>query len=285
MPHSLAHHKVYRIDQDTTKPNKQGPTRITRKDLPRVAVAKPVAPVYPIRTLPPEIQLMIWSFTFPQPACHTFKLQKQVELNPHTNAIRSWDVIVKPPQWNHDNSMWRHWKKLHSLRNYCFEEVIRAHTTDLLPVDLVLSSGETLSAAAMDVATDLVIFEFDRTKGSKEVEFCWFEHVDLMRLMEIRSKFSNIKKVAIHYKHAHVNCMRPCPFACGCPYPRVLGCDQLSCCPHEVACFLDCFPDLEQFYIITEQRLAAEKLFATKYRSMCSTPYPPVFLRRPLVHP
>lgn len=225
--------------------------------------------VFPIGKLPAELQHMIWGFVFERPACHTFKLLKR---SPPT-LLGFWDVAVKPYSRNLDNSTWKLWKSLHSLKNISFETAFRRYTTDLRPIELELDKGIVRPAAAMDVATDLVIFELARTPGEAD-GFNWYEHADILALDGVRQKFRSIKRVAIHYRNNRKSCLNLCAFCCTCQAPRVLSCEKFSLCPFEVACFLDCFPDLEEFYVIVEPSKAKktrEKAFAAKYRC----PYPP----------
>lgn len=175
----------------------------------------------------------------------------------------SWDLVIKPQRKNSDHSTYHLWKRLHSLKNISFETAFRYYTNNIRPIELELGSGIVRPAAAMDAATDLIIFDFHR--GIGEVAFDWHEHGDLLDILSVRDKFRGIKKVAIHYKDTHPSCEELCPFMCLCP-TGVLGCRKLSHCPFEVACFLDIFPDLEEFYVVVEQRLAAEKRFAAAYR-------------------
>lgn len=115
----------------------------------------------------------------------------------------------------------------------------------------------------MDAATDLIIFDFHR--GAGEVAFDWHEHIDMMDIDNVRHNFRDIRKVAIHYKDTHPSCITLCPFMCSCP-TTALRCKNYSHCPFEVACFLDIFPDLEEFHLVVEQRLVVEKSFGSSYK-------------------
>lgn len=232
------------------------------------AAAQPAAvpaKTFPIGRLPAELQHMIWGFVFKRPACHTFRLHKRSSPQLLPILLTIWDVVVKPQCRNRDYSTWNLWKRLHSLKNISFEKAFRHYTTDLRPIELQVSPDLVRPAAAMDVATDLIIFELTRSPG--EIDgFNWYEHADLLALDLVRQKFRNIKRVAIHYRAAGKSCLSPCAFWCTCQTPRILSCEEFTSCPFEVACFLDCFPDLEEFYVIVEPKKVAEQAFAVKYR-------------------
>lgn len=245
-------------------------TKLNKDD--RLVQAVPTTS-FPLGRLPAELQHMIWGYTFKRPACHTFRLDKRYLDDPTVDelAVVPWDIVLKPHRKNLDNSTWRLWKDLHSLRNISFEKAFRHVTSDIRPIELQIDAETSRPAAAIDAATDLMIFEFKR--GTECDHFAWYDHFPMlpqpvgerMEFYGIRQAFRQVKRVSIHYRAAHPSCSGVGPFLCTCPTP-VMNCKAYSCCPFEVACFLDCFPDLEEFYVIVEQRLAAEKAFAAKYR-------------------
>lgn len=250
-------------------------TRTRHDKTVQTAQEAPVEP-FPIGRLPTELQLMIWDYVLKAPACHTFKLQKRW-LRPPPAIDVLWDVVLKPHQKNADNSAWRRWEELHSLGDTIFKMAFRQFTSTILPIELQVARNQIRPAAAINAATDLVIFEFQRGLGDHQ--FNWFEHSNLnndlppkIELQAIRARFSHIRKVAICYKAIHPNCFQPSPLWCTCPNSLLLSCKDFNYCPHETACFLDSFPNLEEFYVIVEQRRKAEREFASPYRSSSIPP-------------
>lgn len=133
------------------------------------------------------------------------------------------------------------------LANQSFQAGFRRSMIQLQKVNLKTKAGKP-RGAAMDAATDLVIFEFER--GETAPPNAWFERAGIER---VRAKLKPFKRVAVHYKksHALANCRGP--FQCWCPAgPARLNCKQYKACPMEQACFLDCFTELEAFYYVVE---------------------------------
>ncbi|KAL1866851.1 hypothetical protein Daus18300_006554 [Diaporthe australafricana] len=129
----------------------------------------------------------------------------------------------------------------------------------------VKNPGFYQKAAAIDVATDLVIIEHER--GETAPASGWFEHsTPRMHLHSIRQRMSHFRRVAVHYKKSHTYASERGPFQCYCPAAAQLQCYQYKACPVEQACFLDCFENLEEFYYVVEVSGKREMPWYAAYR-------------------
>lgn len=119
--------------------------------------------------------------------------------------------------------------------------------------------------AALDVATDLVIIELERGEGA--ASSAWFEHsTSRMQIDAIRHRMRHFKRVAVHYKKSHSDARDRGPFQCYCPAGSQLQCYNYKACPMEQACFLDCFPNLKEFYYVVEAKNNNEKDWFVAYK-------------------
>lgn len=206
---------------------------------------------------PAEIQQMIWAEAIQKPACHTFKFQRSKEWR----AMRAWYMHLWPQQSNRDTSAYRQWKSMlwnrgygssRKLANISFQTGFRKSMIDFQLIGLwTRNRGGWREAAAMDVATDLSILEFERGMYTPAIH--WFEHsTGQMMLDYTRRQVDQLKRVAVHYKRGHKDADSPGPFQCYCPLGSQLDCLRYKACPVEQSCFLDCFANLEEFYYVVE---------------------------------
>lgn len=224
---------------------------------------------FPFSRLFPEIQHMVWAEAMQKPACHTFKVHKS-----RGYQATGWEIHLHPIPKRYDPSAYRLWKSLlHStseddkkLKNISFQTGFRRAMVNFQPIEVKIS-GQYQLAAAIDVGTDLVILEFERGPTSPTIG--WFLHSDkAMNLNTIRNRMKHFKRVAIHYKPAHqLASKRSGPFACYCPPTYNLGCGRYKACYYELGCFLDCFENLEEFYLVVEMKGKADNDWAKQYRS------------------
>lgn len=154
------------------------------------------------------------------------------------------------------------WSK---LANASFQAGFRWSMVDLQTIFAHTATGNRI-AAAIDVATDLVILEFER--GETADGSAWFEHHDngRMDMDDIRHKTRHLKRVAVHYKKSHPDCGSRSPFQCWCLAGSPLNCETYKFCPVEQACFLDCFANIEEFYYVMEVTKKKELAWCDQYR-------------------
>lgn len=221
-----------------------------------------------LNQLPTELQHMIWSEVLKRPSCHHFKLRKGDDgSNPN-----HWVIHLSEKRPMYDPSTYRHWKELHKLKNVSFGTAFRRCTTQIQPITLRSSKPPLYRAtAAIDVPTDLIILDFDR--GSTSTPFTWFEHATLgpfgtMNIRTVRSRLQHFRKVAIHWNDKQAPAAHGGPFQCYCAPGPAAFCSQLKACPLELACFLDCFQNLEEFYLVVDVRLKKQRVFAADYKGV-----------------
>ncbi|KUI65892.1 hypothetical protein VM1G_02374 [Cytospora mali] len=225
---------------------------------------------------PPEIQYKIWAEALEKPACHTFKIHR-------SRSPGSWDIHVHAIPQRYDTSAYRRWQSLlhggpnnnkfgkdakikdnDKLKNLSFQIGFRHAMVDFQRI-LLKISGDYQWAAAINAGTDLVIIEFER--GQTAPTFSWFEHSTRnMDLAIIRHRMRNFKRVAIHYKSKHAPANKHGPFQCYCAPPMPLGCHKYKACCFELACFLDCFKNLKEFYFVVQAGDETEKAWAASYK-------------------
>jgi hypothetical protein len=128
--------------------------------------------------------------------------------------------------------------------------------------------------AAMDVATDLVILEFDRGENARPN--AWFEHGGggELDIRATRIYTTQLKRVAVHYKKSHALASNRGPFQCWCPLPSGLQCEKYKACPMEQACFLDSFEEMEEFYYVVEVTKKKERAWLDEYKGKSNSPRP-----------
>lgn len=146
------------------------------------------------------------------------------------------------------------------LANLSFQAGFRKSMINLQAVDLRNKRGDW-RGAAVDIATDLVIFEFERGETARPNS--WFERAGIER---VRDKLKPFKRVAVHYKKAHVKADSRGPFQCWCPAGTGFKCKYFKACPMEQACFLDCFTELEAFYYVVDATSKLESNWFDAYR-------------------
>lgn len=259
--------------------------------------------------LPAEIQQMIWGEAIQKPACHTFKYKWGqfhdmdlclMPIHQDPSAFRRWRAMlwteyrkrqwpVKPTdperlRWDaldeHSIQMLvakyqqpgvqRSHKPGSKLANISFQAGFRRAMVDLQRVKVITPFDiPAANVAAIDVATDLTIIEFDR--GVHAPALTWFEHdkggVDIHRM---RRDMVDFKRVAVHYKKSHKNASGHGPFQCCCPVATQPDCYQYKACPNEQACFLDCFPNMERFYYVVDVSRKKELAWKAQYKGQFS---------------
>lgn len=240
---------------------------------------------------PAEIQHMIWIEAIQKPACHTFKFVKR----PDRRATgQGWDMELHVHQDNLDTSAYRQWKTMlfnrqykipydiewrvnmkaqtasSKLANASFQTGFRRAMIDFQALEVYASyGGGRVEKAAIDTATDLTILEFER--GVNAPALHWFEHsTGLLRIKDLRDHVRHLKRVAVHYKKSHKDSTSRGPFQCYCPSGADLDCGLYKACPVEQACFLDSFPNLEEFYYVVEVTKKKELEWKDDYRGQFS---------------
>lgn len=237
---------------------------------------------------------MIWSEAMQKPACHTFKILRPKPLPYGPSVPWTIDLVALPKLY--DPSAYRQWKSIlyngrdlekesikktkddgslktkaemsyeaySKLANGSFQAGFRSAMVDFQRI-FVKSFGFYQNAAAIDVATDLVIIEPER--GVKTPASPWFEHsTPRMLIHTIRRRMRHFKRVAVHYRKSHNDASERGPFECYCPAGAQSQCYQYKACPVEQACFLDCFENLEEFYYVVEVSRKREMPWYAAYR-------------------
>lgn len=213
--------------------------------------------------LPTEILHMIWGELISTPACHTFK----IKMGNHPKEGTKWAVHLWPKEGS-DTSAYLQWKQLLGLNNFGFQMAFRRFVKHVQPIELRLLVDNKLctATAAIDEARDLVILEMDRGKSLP-----WFEHnnshIYSMNAQLIQERMRHLRVVAIHYKFGQPDCTSEGAFLCLCHGANQPHGDY-SACPLTLACFLDLFQNLEQFYFVVDAKLVWHKKFATQYHGM-----------------
>lgn len=157
-------------------------------------------------------------------------------------------------------------KAVSKLANASFQAGFRRAMIDFQLIRAFTpNGGGWREAAAIDVATDLTILEFER--GVNAPALHWFEHSTGRLLIDtVRSRMKQLKRVAVQYKKSHKYAYSRGPFQCYCPSGSELDCSWYKACPVEQACFLDCFPDLKEFYYVVEVTRIKELAWKRKYK-------------------
>ncbi|POS74555.1 hypothetical protein DHEL01_v207047 [Diaporthe helianthi] len=164
------------------------------------------------------------------------------------------------------------------LANASFQAGFRKSMIQFEGIQLTVPHGrpDEPYVAAIDVATDLVILEFNR--GETARAYAWFDKagVGALDILNIRRRLSQLKRVAVHYKKSHADASKPGPFQCWCSVADRgrMECDRLKACPVEQAYFLDCLPNLEEFYYVVEVTKVDERRWLEKYRGQYNHPKP-----------
>lgn len=249
------------IKEEPSLPNVENPTKFTNQT--------------ELSRFPAEIQQKVWVEAMQKPACHTFKVLQSKD----DDGSGRWTVHLRSLPERSDPSAYRRWKSLlhckakdntlHKdkieLKNIGFQTGFRLAMVNFQRILLKTLQGYQL-AAAIDVETDLVILEFER--GKTAPQFTWFEHSTThMGLNIVRHRMRHFKRVAIHYKAGHASADKHGPFQCYCPPPIPLNCHKYKICCSELACFLDCFENLEEFYFVVEIKGKKNRKWAAAYKS------------------
>lgn len=253
------------VIKSTPKKTNEGVKKADENPLPTPA------PSLPFTCFPAEIQQGIWIEAIKGPSCHHFNLRKAGGASPQDR----WVVHVHEKPKNNDASAYRHWKSLFQVRDRAFLAAFHYHNSksNIQPITLrrtIKKRPTYMTSAAIDVSEDLVILYLDHGP-KKPATFTWFEHMDphrrnTMDIRYIQMRLEPFRKVAIHYKDGFPNACRKGPFSCYCP-DTALNCGQYKACPRELACFLDCFKNLEAFYFVVELKTKAQQTFAAHIKS------------------
>lgn len=227
--------------------------------------------------LPAEIQQMIWAEHIKRLSCHHFKLSRLPFFDTST-ARGQWMVELSENLRNNDPSTYRQWRSFLEVGDYGLIETIRRMTTHMQIHRITLQRGGRVldhnPRAYFDAPIDLVVLDFQR--GLDNDAFTWFEHsmpnwLSTMNIQGIQRRLQYFRKVAINYKARHIKSTAGGPFQCFCS-TRDMQCYKFRACPLELACFLDCFQSLEEFYFIVENHKKIQDTdFTVQYKSSLSS--------------
>lgn len=235
-------------------------------------------------SMPNEIQDMIWGEANDSQAAHTFKIiktdaQRFGDLYTHQPGVR-WALEFVQLPWTRsrptDPSAYRFWNSCLKVKtkNPTFQS--HFHRTRLAKLKIIHSvhtaSMKGRTRVAFVPQTDLIIIDFDRTGKHRKWHF--WQHgrssANVDRAL-IHGHLRDMRKVAIHYKSSHENSQHISnPLQCLCSPGRNRDfCRPYKICAAETACFMDCFPDLEEFYLIIDLGKAKRfTTFAKDYKRM-----------------
>lgn len=247
----------------------------TASATPNVQVSDPLQLPLNMGDMPAEVQQLIWGYVIMTPACHTFKI---IKFQPR----QEWLIDLLPGATGKlDMSAYRQWKICHSLKNIGCQTVFQRFTKTIQPITLKKNGkARHRQVAAIDEEQDLVILDFDRAE-SRCSAFSWWEHVGPIGSLQaklVRKRLRHFRKVAIIWKDSHASCVPPAeavdavwmgiPFYCYCHITVSRLHQHYKADPNELACFLDLFPELEQFFIVVEATRAPQKSFVREFRGM-----------------
>lgn len=253
----------------THKPANKKPYKVCK-----LSTFPALAGSFPLSLLPAELQHKVWSEALQKPACHTFKVHRSKDEDPPG----PWELHLHPIPKKYDTSTYRRWKSLlytkasdgTKLKNISFQTGFRHGMVDFRRIPVKIK-GQYHPTTAIDAGTDLVILEFER--GLTAPMLGWFQHSDpdVMNLTAIRNRMQHFNRVAIHYKPSHPYARGSGgpggPFSCYCPSGLGLCGAWYRACVYELACFLDCFRNLEEFYLVVEMKNKPERDWADRYQS------------------
>lgn len=248
-----------------TKKPRRGAARIA----PSPPVPEPSAGSFRFFTkLPAEIQQMIWAEHIKALSCHHFTLSRLLGPAAGSRAPR-WTVELSEKPKKTNPSAYRQRQLFLEVNDHGLIDTLRRMAA---PMDRI--SLQRDSRVHIDGVNDLVILDFQRGVG--DYAFTWWEHnsqgVGSMNMKRIQRRLRRFRKVAVHYGARHSMSTAGGPFQCCCVTPPMLQCDKFKACPLELACFLDCFQNLEEFYFIVENnRNKATAGFTVQYKSSSFT--------------
>lgn len=254
------------------KVTKSKPKTAHKVERPEEAPLLPLELSLPFTHFPAEIQQMIWGEVIKGPSCHHFRIHKGVDAD-----CDRWIIHILEKATQYDTSAYRQWKTLFQVRDRAFLAAFSHYTSrsQIQPIAVRMPANKRhvyTASAAIDIPKDLVILDFER--GIQHPGFTWFEHMSPyprspMDFTCIQKRLVHFRKVAIHYKHHFKNACKNGPFSCYCPSigTGIFNCSHYKACPRELACFLDCFTNLEAFYFVVEPRTKAHHRFTADFKS------------------
>lgn len=194
--------------------------------------------------LPREIQTIVWVEYMNKPSVHIFKIAKQL------TGDGRWSIKLHPYPRGRDESYYRWWKQLIHVGHGISEGIRRA----LFPFG---SIPMPRTGAVIKSQTDLVILDLNRAPAAIPIE--WRQHNKKanslpMDMAEIRNTFQGIRNLGIYFMRIYGLAKLPNnPFRCRCP--RTIAepfgpHGELYMCPVSLAAFLDCFRNLDTFYLV-----------------------------------
>ena len=128
---------------------------------------------------------------------------------------------------------------------------------------------------SMDMDTELVFLDFGRGQGGPEAHFRWYEASDPSRanIQRLGNVFSPFKKAAVEYRNSWTSCVgwkASTPFQCWCADPHRTYHKKFKLCPQEVFNMLECFQNLEDFYVVVTKPAQNGRKKPEGYWGMCS---------------
>lgn len=217
--------------------------------------------------MPAEVLQLIWGEVINTPACHTFKI-KSVDRADRPKKVTKWTVDLWAKDGS-DSSAYLRWKQLFRLENIGFQMAFRRfvhHPQPIILKGLTDKYKPCTKTAAIDEAQDLVILEMHRGQILPWVQHS-HSYSTAMDAELVQERFRHFRRVAIHYKSGQMDFAGGGAFLCLCEDAARRHGDYHAC-PLTLACFLDVFPNLENFYFVVETKLVWHKKFATEYRGI-----------------
>ncbi|KAK3995283.1 hypothetical protein QBC44DRAFT_234573 [Cladorrhinum sp. PSN332] len=201
--------------------------------------------------LPAELRQEVFIQALRKPNIHHVLVKRQED-----PADGTWRPTFYPFPGN-DGSGYR---LTGSIKSVCPDSETAVNLGNSKPMGMPFAS-KRLHEAKMDVEHDLICFDFKRNWKDGGFRNWNLDHqhmsrgpLDRMSMITGRSEvLGHAKRIAVTYKTGHAFCstFAPVPFPCHClRYEFRYAHRHLRICPAEFAGFLDCFPALEEVYII-----------------------------------
>lgn len=193
----------------------------------------------PIRRFPVEIQTMVFTEALSKPHIH-WMVAGRVDQARGEDGRVPWTLKFNAKPEKNDPSGFRLANQLSQVAPVA-QVAVQNATMEKVQMPF---TQRTLSAGTIDASTDIVCVEFDQARRFRKWRNVRFarEHQFLPQVFirdEAVAQLGGIRKVAITYDGGLS------PFRC-------LNAGHSDChtCPEELIGFLDCFPDLEEVYVI-----------------------------------
>ncbi|KAK4227317.1 hypothetical protein QBC38DRAFT_391389 [Podospora fimiseda] len=200
--------------------------------------------------LPPEIRQQVFTQALRKPNIQHIFVKRQVD------QLGNWWPTFHPISGK-DGSGYRFVDPIGSVSD---DGAVAARLVHSRPMGMPFATKK-LHQAKMDTDNDLICFEFSRSWITGAFRN-WNLELQLMSRGTLNSGsmisgrnevFRYTKRIGVSWRRSHATCesVSAVPFPCHCLDPQTRRDHEfLKICPTEFAGFLDCFPALEEVYIL-----------------------------------